>query len=137
MKTHRIILPAAQHEAALRGVDRLLLPMRLQPTREFDGFHWCARIVGAPRNQTLPFPGMAREVKPDCRTWDMCHKVTGCLARPRSPYVPGDRLALLEPWMRRFPLTYYTCFYRVLTAEPVRECDAWAWAVKVEKEGAK
>lgn len=116
MTTHRIILPAAQHEAALRGVDRLLLPMRVQPeTDEVPGvawFHVGDRTYGGKR-------AFAED---------------GCI------YKPGDRMALLEPFqpMRcmpwkpasRMPLRACRCFYRVLAVEPVRECDAWVWAVR-------
>lgn len=128
MKTHRIILPATQHAAALRGVDRLLLPMR-------------DRHIVYEKN------GLIREAV--------------------SPYVTGDRLALLEPWATRsdlprpvfradyrsaefpyghiydettkwkpasrIPLSACRCFYRVLSVEPVRDGDTWKWIVKVER----
>ena len=164
MKAHRIILPAAQHEAALRGVDRLLLPMREQPeTDEVPGvvwFHVGDRTYGGKR----------------------------VFAEDGCPYKPGDRLALLERWdsyedgrwfiytqnhpdaerfvwrpASRMPLRACRCFYRVLAVEPVRpivlsdadarahgwdrwpammaawcrqngDSSAWAWSVKVEKE---
>lgn len=138
MKTHRIILPVPQHEAALRGVDRLLLPLdraakaRLSeaggPVIEANNYY-----TGAPER------GLA---------WYW--KERGCWNSTDPffpPYKRGDRLALLEPtsevlddsqcdstrivyqdqvnpdefeWTppSRMPLRACRCFYRVLAVEP-------------------
>lgn len=137
MKTHRIVLPRDQHVAALAGVDRLLLPLDHAAKARFseaDGLVIKAAdyFTGAPER------GLA---------WYW--KKRGCWnsTEPFFPlYKPGDRLALLEPWMRRLPLICCTCFYRVLAVVRPRLWDqdasgksvaagvvgAWMWDVRVE-----
>lgn len=129
MKTHRITLPAAWHALALRGVSRLLLPMKPQPA-EIDG-----RLIYCFK---LRKHGNAE-----------CVMQSGILVHD-GPYRAGDRLALLEPWVRvdgryatqqeweedpasrlpqafgyasRMPLAACRCFYRVVSVEPVRISD--------------
>lgn len=122
MKTHRIILPAEWHALALRGVSRLLLPMRPQPVDP---------LGGAIKGTSIRDGGS----KAALWTLDRIHI---------CPYRAGDRLALLEPWDRyekewfvykegypegdryfwkpasRMPLAACRCFYRVASVEPVR-----------------
>lgn len=76
MKTHRIILPAEWHALALRGVSRLLLPMRPQPVDPLG-----VAIKGT----------SIRDGGSKAALWTL-DRIHIC------PYRAGDRLALLEPW---------------------------------------
>lgn len=162
MKTHRITLPAEWHALALRGVSRLLLPMRKQSGSVLDLKTMEARDV---RFSTCPYrAGDRLALREPWSTED-------------GPYIYRSNYknpAWHWPWQpaSRMPLAACRCFYRVASVEPVRiseiseeharECgfepnvngweDAapqavtlwtewftgrvpdWAWSVRVEKE---